>query len=224
MTHLDHITVTTHTLDHGVAWVRDVLGVSPQTGGTHPRMGTHNCLLRLGESLFLEVIAPDPAAPKPARPRWFGLDALTPPSLPALSTWVVRSADIAQSAAAASEPLGPIEPMSRGALNWLITIPADGRVPLDGVAPALIEWHTPAHPAHGLPDQGLSLARLDIHHPDPTRVTRLLQSLALQAPVSVQACSAGTAPHLVAHIDTAQGRRVLDTAHTDRPLNSSHRR
>ena len=212
MTHLDHITVTTHTLDHGVAWVRDVLSVSPQTGGTRPRMGTHNCLLRLGESLFLEVIAPDPAAPPPARPRWFDLDTLTLQSPPALSTWVVRSSDIAQSAAAASEPLGPIEPMSRGALNWLITIPADGVVPLDGVAPALIEWHTPAHPANGLPDVGLSLARLDIHHPDPARVTRLLQSLALQAPVSVHACSADAPPHLVAHIDTPQGRRVLDAA------------
>ena len=212
MTHLDHITVTTHTLDHGVAWVRDVLGVSPQTGGTHPRMGTYNCLLRLGESLFLEVIAPDPAAPPPARPRWFDLDTLTLQSPPALSTWVVRSSDIAQSAAAASEPLGPIEPMSRGALNWLITIPADGVVPLDGVAPALIEWHTPAHPANSLPDVGLSLARLDIHHPDPARVTRLLQSLALQAPVSVHACSADAPPHLVAHIDTPQGRRVLDAA------------
>ena len=32
--------------------------------------------------------------------------------------------------------------MSCGSLNWLLTIPADGSLPIDGVAPTLIEWHT----------------------------------------------------------------------------------
>ena len=138
-TFLDHIAITAFSLEAGAAFVADALGVAPQAGGAHPRMATHNQLLRLGDATYLEVIAPDPAAPAPGRPRWFGLDALGPRSVPALSTWVVRSTDIQASAAAASEPLGGIEPMSRGALDWRITIPADGSVPLDGAAPALIE-------------------------------------------------------------------------------------
>lgn len=211
-TFIDHITVTTFSLEVGAALIAESIGVHPQPGGEHPRMGTQNLLLRLGEAMFLEVIAPNPSAPAPSRPRWFALDRLTPQSPPSLSTWVVRCSDIQAYAAAASEPLGAIEPMIRGTLTWHITIPADGSVPLDGVAPALIEWHTEAHPAASLPDQGLSLAELEIHHPDPGRVTRLLESLALAAPVSVHSAPAGTAAHLVARIDTPRGLRTLSAA------------
>lgn len=59
---LDHLTITAPTLESGAEFVRRSLGVDPQPGGEHPRMGTHNLLRRLGDSLFLEVIAPDPAA------------------------------------------------------------------------------------------------------------------------------------------------------------------
>jgi hypothetical protein len=206
---LDHITVTAFSLEAGAAFVFETLGVSPQIGGEHPRMATHNLLLRLGDTMFLEVIAPNPNAPAPPRPRWFALDSLGPKSVPSLSTWVVRSTDIRTTAAAASEPLGNVEPMSRGALNWLITSPADGSVPLDGTAPALIEWHTDVHPAANLQNKGLSLAKLQIHHPNPNRVSRLLSSLKLEAPVSVLAPAAGASACLVAHINTPQGLRVL---------------
>jgi hypothetical protein len=174
-------------------------------------MGTHNILLRLDASLYLEVISPKPHAPAPDRPRWFGLDSLRPDASPLLSTWVARTADIHATAAICSESLGNIEPMSRGALNWLITIPANGSVPLDGVAPALIEWHADVHPAAKLQDFGLSLAKLEIFHHEPARVSRLLSSLGLEGPLSVSALSGGAAPHLVAHINTPQGLRQLST-------------
>lgn len=213
---LDHITVTAFSLEDGAALVADALGVSPQPGGEHPRMGTHNLLLRLGDTMFLEVIAPNPAAPAPSRPRWFALDALDAGSAPALSTWVVRTTDIRSSLEAASEALGTVEPISRGALNWFIAIPADGSVPLDGVAPALIEWQTGVHPAAGLDDRGLSLAKLDIVHPDPPRVSRLLSSLELEAPVCVLPAEPGAPAHLVAHIQTTKGLRVLSSANVGR--------
>ena len=209
---LDHITVTACSLEAGAAFVAETLGVSPQVGGEHPRMGTHNCLLRLGDSQFLEVIAPNPAVPPPSRPRWFGLDRLDAQAQPSLSTWVVRTSSIHGTAAAASEPLGPIEPMSRGALNWFITIPADGSVPLDGVAPALIEWQTDVHPASRLEDHGLSLAKLEIFHPEPDRVSRLLSSLELDAPVVVRSTEPAVSAHLVAYIHTRQGLRALSAS------------
>lgn len=206
---LDHITVTAFSLEAGAAFVSETLGVSPTVGGAHPRMTTHNLLLRLGDTTFLEVIAPDRAAPAPSRPRWFALDSIDPQSPPSLSTWVVRTANIQAAVAAASEPLGIIEPMSRGALNWLITIPADGSVPLNGTAPALIEWHTDLHPAATLEDTGLSLAKLEIFHPNPGRVSQLLSSLALDAPVSVLPVQSDALACLVAHINTPLGLRVL---------------
>ena len=208
-TQIDHITVTAPSLAAGSGFVQEVLGVAPQAGGEHPRMGTHNLLLRLGDSLFLEVIAANPQVPAPDRPRWFGLDHVAPDTLPVLSTWVVRSTDIHASTAAATEPLGIVEPMSRGALDWLITIPADGSIPLDGVAPALIEWHTEIHPAARLEDKGLSLQRLEIFHPAPMRVSRLLASLEVAGPYSVRPLAGGTAPYLMACIQTPQGLRQL---------------
>src|SRR3989442_15725565 len=123
---IDHLVVTAPDLAAGAELVRRSLGVTPQPGGEHARMGTHNSLLKLGDSLYLEVIAPNPDAPRPGRPRWFQLDGQEWVSRPRLATWVARTSDLRSTLAAASEPLGAVEPMSRGDLSWLITIPADG--------------------------------------------------------------------------------------------------
>lgn len=204
----DHIAIVAPTLDAGCAHVLAVLGVEPQPGGEHERMGTHNRLLRLGESLYLEVIAPNPAAPKPPRPRWFALDTLAPDAPPKLAAWVARTGDIRAARAATDEALGHVESMSRGDLEWLITIPADGALPLGGAAPVLIEWHTDTHPALRLDDRGLALERLEIRHPDPARIERLLGTLAIDGPVAVVREPAA-APRLTAHIRTPRGLRVL---------------
>jgi len=172
-------------------------------------MGTHNLLLRLGDALFLEVISPNPDAPAPERPRWFGLDSLRPDAMPSLSTWVARTTDIHAMAGACSEPLGVVESISRGALNWLITIPADGSVPLNGIGPALIEWQTDIHPAAKLQDLGLSLVKLELFHPEPARVARMLSSLDLNCLLSVSPLPRRAAPNLVAYINTPQGLRAL---------------
>ena len=207
---IDHLVVTAPSLEAGAAYVRDALGVAPQAGGEHARMGTHNQLLRLGESIYLEVIAANPAAGRPTRPRWFALDKLAADAKTSLATWVARTADIGAGNEAATERLGAIESMSRGALEWLITIPDDGSLPLDGVAPALIEWHSDTHPASRLDDYGLSLKKLELFHPDPERVSALLKSLAVDGPGVVE--KSAVAARLVAHIDTPQGVRTLQSA------------
>lgn len=207
--HIDHIAITAPTLEAGAELVRLALGVEPQAGGAHARTGTHNLLLRLGDSVYLEVIAPDPTAPPPSRPRWFALDTLAANAAPALATWIARTTDIEASVAACSEPLGNIEAMSRGALNWLITIPDDGALRLHGVAPALIEWQAAAHPAARLQDHGLSLIKLDLFHPEPERIARLLLSLGLDSQVAVHPSTGERGPRLVAHINTPQGPRQL---------------
>lgn len=209
MTVIDHIVITSPSLAAGADFVRQQLGAEPQSGGEHPRMGTHNLLLHLGESLYLEVIAVNPHTQAPERPRWFGLDDLKVDARPRLSTWVARVDDIHKRAVESSEALGKIETMSRGDLSWFITIPVDGVVPIDGVAPALIEWHANSHPATRLKDQGLKLVELEIFHPQPERVSKLLASLAFDGPVSVSASSAGQSAHLLAHIETPEGMRRL---------------
>lgn len=209
---IDHIAVTAPTLEDGVRFIQDTLGVAPGPGGEHPQMGTHNMLLRLGAMCYLEVIAQDPRAPAPERPRWFGLDALHVDAAPQLSAWVARAADIHSAVDSSTEDLGTVESMRRGKLQWLITIPPSGRVPLDGVGPAIIEWPPDVHPAAKLRDHGLSLIELQLIHPDPARVTRLLTSLNISGPLTVRSPAPGTIPHLLAVVDTPHGTRVLSVA------------
>lgn len=204
--HLDHITVTAPTLESGVEFVNMKLGVVPRPGGKHPRMGTHNCLLKLGDALFLEVIAPDPDAPRPRHPRWFELDAMAPDTAPKLAMWVARTPDIRASCAACPEPLGEIMPMSRGALDWLITIPADGSLPFDGCAPALIQWHANRHPASAMAESGCALAALEIGHPDADRLSRVLSEIGFEGKASIAMTDK---PTLQARILTPDGVRLL---------------
>jgi len=208
-TFLDHIAVVAPDLASGADFVERALGVRPQAGGAHPRMGTHNLLLRLGGDTYLEVIAPDPAAPRPGRARWFELDRLASGSVPRLAAWVARTDDIAAARQACGAAVGEVEPMTRGALSWRITIPADGALPEGGAAPALIQWDAAAHPAAVLPDLGCSLQALDIFHPDPARILGLLQAIAFAGPAQVHGLPAGAAARLSARILTPHGPRTL---------------
>lgn len=206
---IDHIVVTARDLDAGVAYVRERLGIAPQGGGEHPKMGTHNRLLRCGQACYLEVIAINPQAPAPSGPRWFGLDTMNAKADARLAAWVVRTTDIHNAAAASAQSLGAVTPMQRGELDWLITIPETGISPLDGLAPALIEWHTATLPVLSMPDQGLSLEALHIYHSRPEQMQALIDSLNLRAPVSVMPCPPGNGPSLKALIRTPEGLREL---------------
>jgi len=201
--HIDHLVVTAASLEEGVEYVRRELGVTPQSGGEHVRMGTHNCLLRLGDKLYLEVIAPDPGAPPPGRPRWFQLDEPESVRAPRLATWVARC-DYIHALAPAS--LGKIETMSRGSFRWLITTPEDGKLPLQGIAPTLIQWLSESHPADTLQDLGCSLVGFEGFHPRPESVTGVLESIGFEGAFPV---SMGDAPRLAAQIGTPGGPRRL---------------
>lgn len=186
---IDHLVVTAPSLASGAAYIREALGVEMQPGGTHHAMGTHNLLLKLDDSTYLEVLAVDPDMTAPGRPRWFDLDRVT---TPALATWVARVDDIHAAALALGIPGHYIKPMSRGALKWLITIPDDGSL---SDLPVLIQWLNEPHPASGLPDAGCSLTGLDVQLEPLSRL------------VLDTRCSAG--PELIASILTPHGLRSL---------------
>jgi len=207
---IDHLTITAPSLQLGAAHVERALGVALQPGGEHPRMGTHNLLLKLGDALFLEVIAVNPAAARPPRPRWFALDGLDDAAAPRLAHWVARTDAIRSAPPDYLDLVGPIETMTRGALQWLITIPRDGALPLDGAVPALIEWQTPGHPAAQLRDVGCALRGLEIHTAEPGRAATWLEALALRGDVEIVALRAGESTRLVAHIETPAGLRSID--------------
>jgi hypothetical protein len=86
----------------------------------------HNRLLRLGNDLYLEVIAPNLAAPAPGRPRWFGLTRAGGGCAAAAGSLGAAQRGHPGGDGRRQRTLGTVEPMTRGAFEWLITIPPDG--------------------------------------------------------------------------------------------------
>jgi hypothetical protein len=206
----DHLVVAAPSLERGVDWISNKLGVQPQPGGKHVTMGTHNALVRLGPRLYLEIIAIDPDGIAPARPRWFDLDEprmrATLAEGPALIHWVVRSGDLEADVPRCPEALGVISPMQRGDLAWRMTIPDDGHLPARGLVPTLIEWLGARHPAERLPDTRLELVTLAAEHPDPAPVRAALAALALSDTLKV---SYGRTSRLAAMLRTPRGTVTL---------------
>lgn len=217
MTELDHLAVVAPDLATGIAWVRDTLGIDPQPGGQHPQMGTHNHLLRIGESVFLEVIAADPkgARPSPYR-RWFGLD--DPAQLRRdwrdgrrLRAWVARCTGLEATIGTRGPTFGTPMTVSRGDRSWQFSVRADGSLPGDGALPHLIDWGEDVSsnggpPAPTMPDMGCRLAALVIETPEPAFVRSSLEALALPQPPSIRD---GKSVRLIAAIETPFGVRIL---------------
>jgi hypothetical protein len=171
-------------------------------GGKHVGLGTHNALLALAGTAYLEVIGPDPEQPAPARPRPFGIDGLVAGRL---VTWARRSrdldGDVARARAAGFDPGAPVA-MSRarpdGArLDWRLTLRAEPAG--DGLVPFLIDWGATQSPALSCA-KGVSLQALRAEHPDPEPVRRALA--ALGAALSL---ARGPAPALIATLATPKG-------------------
>jgi hypothetical protein len=158
----DHFAITAATLQDGVDWVETALGVKLAGGGKHDLMATHNRLLGLGD-IYLEVIATDPEATPPGRPRWFDIDRFT--GAPRITTWIARTDDLDAALAASPEGTGEPTAFARGDYRWKMAVPASGILPFDSAYPALIQWQTPLHPTQSLPDVGVRLKTLTIAHP-----------------------------------------------------------
>ena len=208
---LDHLVLAARTLADGVAWCEATLGIVPAPGGTHAFMGTHNRLFSIGSAAFprayFEIIAIDPAAPRPARPRWFDLDdAALQRALadgPRLIHWVARCDDIAADVLtlrAAGIDRGEVLQAERatpqGMLRWQITLRGDGKRLFGGALPALIQWGE-VHPTDTLPPSGVALSQVTLRG--------LPASVAPMLPASVRAEPGAAGPTLSVTLSTARG-------------------
>lgn len=203
MLRLDHLAVVAGDLGDGVAVVEAGLGVALVPGGQHPHMATHNRLLGMGD-LYLEVIAPDPAAPAPPHPRWFSMDAFSGP--PRLTNWICASDDLDATLADAPPAAGSPVALKRGDFAWRMAIPADGHLPFDDAFPALMQWDGAAHPTARLPDSGVRLLRLTVTHPQADALRAWLARHLADSRLVVEA---GPAKALHATFSTPGGTRSL---------------
>jgi len=201
---IDHLAISAPSLAEGAAAVEAVLGLALAAGGEHATMGTHNRLLSLGRGCYLEVIAVNPDAPAPARPRWFDLDRFD--GITRLTNWVARCDDLRREVALSPPGLGRIHDLARGDYAWQMAIPDDGILPFDGCFPALIHWKGPQHPTDLLPDPGCRLRRLIVAHPQAKALAAALQGRIADARLIIEP---GREPALRAELDTPHGPRVL---------------
>lgn len=204
----DHLVVAARTLEEGVRWCEDTLGITPGPGGRHALMSTHNRLFSITSDVFakafFEIIAVDPDAPPPGRARWFGLDNVDLSSGPRLLTFVARTAALDATLAAGRDAgfdggraLAASRDTPSGLLRWRIAVRDDGTVSCGGALPTLIEWGE-HHPATSMPASGVALRSL---------VLRGLPAAALDIAQFTFTDTPG--PALEAHLQTPRGPVTL---------------
>lgn len=181
--HIDHIVLGIADLETGIDALEALTGVRAAPGGQHPAWGTHNAILSLGRTQYLEILSPRSDA-RIARDMQFltGLAALTP------VMWAVRTEDVGETA----ELLGSIGHETSGIVPGSRTRP-DGSVlawktfwlsgPAECGLPFFIEWRSGSpHPSESAPG-GCELGSIEIAQKDPVRLQDLVRLLALDVEV-----------------------------------------
>jgi len=203
---IDHLIYGVPDLPQAIDALARQTGVCPRHGGRHPDRGTHNALLSLGHRQYLEIIALDPEQTNPA--------ALLFPELrhlvaPALIGWASAVTNIEAARdrvrAAGLRPIGPLDGARATAegkvLRWQTLRIADPRLAL---LPFFITWDAmTVHPAADSP-AGCRLAALELTHPDPEALRRVLRELGVTVTIA-----AGPRPQLTARLETPNGGLTL---------------
>jgi hypothetical protein len=156
MNQLDHIVIAAANLDQAVESFAQQTGCTPQLGGAHQGLGTHNALVSFGDHSYLEIIAPDPAQ----QPTAGFSRALAQLSQPQVLHWAIRSDDLGAVANRVREiglSAGPIRDTSRvqtdgNVLAWQLM--GIGGHELAGLVPFYIDWLDCPHPADTAPVVG----------------------------------------------------------------------
>jgi hypothetical protein len=224
-TQIDHLVVMAASLDQGVQWCEDTLGISPGPGGEHEKYGTHNRLFKIASPQFplayFEIIAINPQAVIPKRaqvPRWFDMDDAAVQKAVAQGPRLIHFVSSTEDVKSARHLLrtqgierGQVVQASRksrkGTLNWQITVREDGERLFNGCLPTLIQWGKPEatdplrlHPRNSLPRSGVTLQGLTVSHPSGAKLQAAFDAIGL-ADIAIETGPA----NLVASLQTPKG-------------------
>jgi hypothetical protein len=228
---IDHLVVMAASLDQGVQWCEDTLGITPGPGGEHEKYGTHNRLFKIATPQFplayFEIIAINPQAVIPKRaqvPRWFDMDDASLQKAVAQGPRLVHFVSSTEDVKAARHVLrtqgierGQVVHASRksskGTLNWQITVREDGERLFNGCLPTLIQWGKPdateplrLHPRNSLPRSGVTLQSLTVSHPSGAKLQAAFEAIGL-ADIAIETGPA----NLVASLQTPKGLVQLES-------------
>ena len=163
---LDHVVIAANNLDEGTSYVENKLNVKLSNIGYHRDMGTHNRVVKISKSVYLEVISIDPNCGNLNTKRWFNLDSLKLQSQlrksPQVIGYVIENVDI--------KILKYYEPFfkaSRGEYKWKFAMPGNNasfladQTHLNGIIPSLINWES-EKPINKMQDNHLNLEKIQV--------------------------------------------------------------
>ena len=178
---IDHVVMGASNLFSGTKILENKLSTKFSPGGEHKIMGTHNKLLKLQSNIYLEIIAINPNAYMPSRPRWFSLDESNIKEKinksPRLLCWVLEVDDLEDTVKNCGYNPGEILQLSRDDLTWKVTVPANGKLVENGVLPVLIEWPNKHHPSKKLNNSKVSINNISLFHPEPYKIKNIIYNL-----------------------------------------------
>ena len=209
---VDHLVWCVSSVAEGIDLFESMTGVRACVGGQHLGLGTHNALISLGEGVYLEILARDPAQEEG---RWIGIDC---PRKPCLTTWCVQRADggpldeVASCCQKMGYDIGTIKDFSREntegkTLNWRLAADHHSlgyeKLPFEGLVPFIVDWSVNklAHPS-AISPKGCRLLELRAYHPKADELKKLLETLNVKG-VTVEHADTH---RLVAVLDSPKGK------------------
>ena len=181
-TKIDHFMYATASLDEGMEWAQDVFGIQPAYSGEHLGLGTRNALLSLG-SVYLEIIAPDPAQPLEGTlgAQFAGL------SSGGLVTWAaegdltkVQAILLARGIRSAGPKQTQRKTPDGDLLEWALLFPVNASYGTR--MPFFIDWQRCVNPRETSPMAG-TFQSLSITTPDAEGLREVLAGVGLEVPV-----------------------------------------
>lgn len=163
---LDHIVLGANTLQEGTDYVEKKFGLSLSEIGYHCHMGTHNRVIKIGENIYLEVIAIDPNANKPKHLRWFNLDNKNQQARlkksPQIIGYVIENQNPDM-----LKFYNPFFEASRGDYCWEFAMPKSDDTLINdeliesGLVPSIINWKS-KKPVHQMVNNNFQLEKIQI--------------------------------------------------------------
>ena len=163
---LDHIVLASNTLEEGTSYIENKLCIKLSNIGYHKDMGTHNRVVKISKSVYLEVISIDPNCEQIKSKRWFNLDNLKLQSQLRKSPRVIGYV-IENKNKNISKFYEPFFKASRGKYKWKFAMPCNNSKILadlsyqNGIIPSLINWES-EKPIYKMQDNHLNLEKLEI--------------------------------------------------------------
>lgn len=203
---IDHIIWACPDLESGIDQFEEMSGVRAVAGGKHPKLGTHNALMHLGNRSYLEIVAPDPD--HDGGPWSRSLQQLTKPIL---LHWVIARSKLGDYTKGLSGLIGSDNEVSSiarhhptlGELSWeILLLPQHD---YGCLVPFLIDWGDSTHPTELL-EQQCTLRNVRISTPDLPNMMKVASWLGIDAEFAE-----ASKPKLEFQIDTPKGELGLAT-------------